>query len=99
MDNDKLSQDALREELREEVVRILGYSLSNIPININSEQTAKVLDISPGTLAVWRSTGRYNLKYIKIGRHAKYPVLGIIDFMIRRTRTHTGQMEVHSDYT
>jgi hypothetical protein len=28
--------------------------------------------LSVGTLAVWRSTKRYNLKYVKVGRWVRY---------------------------
>jgi len=33
---------------------------------------AEYLDVKTKTLAVWASTGRYNLKMIKIGSRAKY---------------------------
>jgi excisionase family DNA binding protein len=52
------------------------YSIKSI-IETKSEfltrkQAAKYLGISPGTLAVWGSTKRYDLFYIKMGSHAKY---------------------------
>ena len=31
-----------------------------------------MLDVSPGTLSVWRSTGRYALPFLKIGRKVRY---------------------------
>lgn len=33
---------------------------------------AAVLDVSPSTLSVWRSTGRYNLPFLKVGRKVRY---------------------------
>ncbi len=59
---------------------------------LNDIQAAEALGISPGTLSVWRSTGRYNLPYSKIGRRVKYKVGDLREFIQRRTQTHTGQM-------
>lgn len=36
--------------------------------------TANFLKLSPGTLSVWRSTGRGKLPYIKVGRAVRYQV-------------------------
>jgi hypothetical protein len=35
-------------------------------------ETASVLRVSVGTLAVWRATKRYPLVYIKCGRSVRY---------------------------
>jgi len=35
-------------------------------------EAAQVLDIKPGTLQVWRSTKRYPLPYLKVGRLVRY---------------------------
>ncbi len=53
---------------------------------------AEALGISRGTLSVWRSVGRYNLPYTKIGRRVKYKAGDLREFIQRRTQTHTGQM-------
>ena len=45
---------------------------------------AEVLDLRPGTLAVWRSTGRYNLPYLKVGRKVRYRRSDLIDWMASR---------------
>ncbi len=50
-----------------------------------------VLDVEPGTLSVWRSTGRYDLPYVKSGRKVRYRVGDLLEFIERRTRTHAGQ--------
>lgn len=39
---------------------------------LTPEEAAEILGISPGTLTVWRSTGRYNLPYVKVGRAVRY---------------------------
>lgn len=42
------------------------------PQLLNREQAAAYLGVRPQTLAVWRSTGRYNLPVIKVGRCVRY---------------------------
>lgn len=54
-------------------------------------EAATALDIKPETLANWRCTGRYALPFVRIGRLPKYRVGDLLDFIERRTRTHTGQ--------
>lgn len=58
---------------------------------LDDKQTALALGVSPGTLSVWRSVGRYDLKYIKVGRKVRYRVSDVLAFLERRAKTHTGQ--------
>lgn len=71
-----------------------------LPVNLDALPDSHLLDdidaaaalgIAPGTLSVWRSVGRYNLKFSKIGRRVKYRVGDLREFIARRTATHTGQ--------
>lgn len=39
---------------------------------VDESEAAKILDTSPGTLSVWRCTGRYALPFVKIGRKVRY---------------------------
>ena len=39
---------------------------------LDDKAAAAMLDVSPGTLSVWRSTGRYALPFLKIGRKVRY---------------------------
>ena len=39
---------------------------------LSREQAAAYLGVSPSTLAVWKSTGRYGLPVCKVGRLVKY---------------------------
>lgn len=48
---------------------------------------AAVLAVTPGTLAVWRCTGRYNLPFIKIGRKVRYRRTDLDAWLDARTRT------------
>lgn len=38
----------------------------------DEKAAAQFLCVSPGTLSVWRSTGRYSLKFLKVGRKVFY---------------------------
>ena len=42
---------------------------------------SNAIGISEGTLAVWRCTGRYPLRYIKVGKSVKYRVGDVRDFL------------------
>lgn len=39
---------------------------------LDRKTAAKYLNVSPGTLAVWDCTKRYDLKPIKVGRAVRY---------------------------
>ena len=39
---------------------------------LTEDQAAELLGVSPDTLSVWRSTRRYDLTFIKIGRLVRY---------------------------
>jgi len=53
---------------------------------LDEKAAAQFLDTSPGTLSVWRSTGRYNLAFIKIGRNVRYRRADLIAWLEKRTR-------------
>jgi hypothetical protein len=42
------------------------------------------------TLAVWRCTKRYSLRYIRIGRHIRYDALELERFLKRQTVSDEG---------
>jgi hypothetical protein len=49
------------------------------------------LKTKESTLAVWRSTGRYDLPFVKVGRKVCYRVGDLVAFVESRTVSHTGQ--------
>ena len=57
---------------------------------LDDQQAAAVLKTKPATLSVWRSTGRYNLPYIKIGRLVRYRAGDLKAFINGRVHAHTG---------
>jgi len=46
---------------------------------------AEYLDIQAQTLAVWRSTRRYTLRYVKVGRYVRYRKSDLDAFLAERT--------------
>lgn len=52
-------------------------------------QAAEILGVTHQTLAVWRSTGRYNLPFVKVGRRVMYRLTDIQGFIEERLRDHT----------
>lgn len=59
---------------------------------LSEASAAAVLGVNPGTLAVWRCTGRYNLPFIKIGRKVRYRRADLDAWLI--TRTHNNNTTV-----
>ena len=56
---------------------------------LTRRQVADMLGISHGTLMVWRSTGRYDLAYVKVGRRVMYQLSEVNRFIESRTQFHT----------
>ena len=68
----------------------LDLAITAASFLLDDIQVAEILGISTGTLSVWRSTGRYALPFVKIGRRVKYKAGDIRDFIEKRTRQHSG---------
>lgn len=49
-------------------------------------EAAQILDLKPGTLGVWRSTKRYPLPFIKVGRLVRYRQSDLEAFLTARTQ-------------
>lgn len=53
---------------------------------VDENTAASILGVAPGTLQVWRSTGRYGIPFIKIGRLVKYRASALNEWIESRTR-------------
>lgn len=51
---------------------------------LSREQAAEYLGVTPQTLAVWASTHRYDLPFVKIGRLVKYRKADLDTFITSR---------------
>lgn len=52
---------------------------------LTTKEAASLLNISPGTLRVWRCQGKHHLPYIKIGSRVRYPETAILNFIEENT--------------
>ena len=53
---------------------------------LDEKQAAAKLGITPGTLSVWRSTGRYSLPFVKVGRNVRYRSSDLDRWLVSRTQ-------------
>ena len=67
-----------------EIGRTLGYPPEAIPTQIDEKKTAEVLGVKVSTLTNWRTTGRYALPYVKVGRLVRYRVVDLANWIARR---------------
>jgi len=52
---------------------------------VSPREAAAFLGVQPQTLALWRSTGRYGLRYFKVGKKAvRYSVTDLERFVASR---------------
>ena len=52
---------------------------------LNRSEAAKLLGVKENTLAVWASSKRYKLPYVKVGRLVRYRKSDVIRFLQQRT--------------
>jgi excisionase family DNA binding protein len=60
---------------------------------LNTADAAEFLGVKPQTLNLWRSTGRVNLPYLKVGRNVRYRRSDLEAFLASCERRHTGESE------
>lgn len=53
---------------------------------LTESEAAELLRISPGTLSVWRSTGRHDLPFVKVGGAVRYSRMALEAWLQARTR-------------
>lgn len=54
---------------------------------LDQKQAAFILQVTPGTLSVWRSSGRYSIPFIKVGRLVRYRRADLENWLKSRTRS------------
>jgi len=52
---------------------------------LSRKEAAAFLGVKEITLAIWKSTQRYNIPVVKVGRLVKYRFSDLLDFVERRT--------------
>lgn len=53
---------------------------------LDENEAAKLLSLAAGTLSVWRSTGRYSVPFVKVGRLVRYKRTDLEAWISSRTR-------------
>jgi hypothetical protein len=51
---------------------------------LSERQAAQFIGVKPTTLQVWRTTKRYGLAYIKVGRLVRYRMSALQAFLVSR---------------
>lgn len=77
-------------EVKAEIANALGIKAHELPAQLSPAQTAKVLNVKPATLSVWRCLGRHKLPFVKTGKSPFYRLKDIIAFMQMRYFSHVG---------
>lgn len=54
---------------------------------LDETEAAQYLTLAPGTLSVWRSTGRYSIPFVKVGRRVRYRRGDLDAWLESRTRS------------
>jgi excisionase family DNA binding protein len=57
-------------------------------------EAAKILRVTAKTLGLWRCLRRYDLPYVKAGRHVRYKLTDIEKFIAARTRPGIAEVSV-----
>lgn len=56
-------------------------------------EAAKILDTRPSALSAWRSTGRYALPFLKVGRKVRYRRSDLAAWLVSRTCASGGKAQ------
>tara|TARA_R110002072_G_scaffold144616_1_gene290657 strand:+ start:558 stop:881 length:324 start_codon:yes stop_codon:yes gene_type:complete len=86
---------ALPKSAQASLFHQLGYGTADYlgdDVLVNDQVAAAELDIAPVTLSIWRSTGRYHLPYVKVGRLVKYQ-MGDLRAFKRSRRVDTSDLQ------
>ncbi len=52
---------------------------------LTTREAADFLGVKPGTLDTWRSSKRYGLSYVKVGKHIRYRPSDLQEWIDSRT--------------
>ena len=63
------------------------------PKLLTRDEAAAYLNVKPNTLAIWATTGRYDLPFVRIGRCVRYRLADLEAFIERQTSTSTSEAD------
>ncbi len=61
----------------------------NISRLLSPKEVSEILNVAESTLAIWRSVGRFELKFVKAGRKVGYRQEDVEEFIRKRTKIQT----------
>ena len=67
----------------------MNIPTKNTPLTsdlLDENEAAKLLSLAAGTLSDWRSTGRYSVPFVKVGRLVRYKRTDLEAWISSRTR-------------
>lgn len=85
----KTTDSVTIEAIKAEILAQLNCDPKHPPVQIDDKSAAAALGVQANTLAVWRSSGRYRLPFIKVGRSVKYRLSDLAEFIANRTACNT----------
>jgi excisionase family DNA binding protein len=59
---------------------------------LTTEEAAALLTVAPGSLEVWRSTGRYQIPFLKVGYKVRYRMSDLLAWLETRQASQTGEI-------
>jgi len=68
---------------------IRGVLLQHDDPSFKTPEAAAYLGVATNTLEIWRSTGRYDLPFEKVGRHVRYRKSALDAWRAARTHSST----------
>ena len=68
----------------------LNYDALPDSVLLKDAQAAAFLDLAPGTMSVWRCTGRESIPYLKVGRNVRYRLGDLRRWLNERIHRHCG---------
>lgn len=71
----------------EQTTTTLPQIIQRAPDLLDEKSAAALLAVTPGTLSVWRSTGRYSIPFVKVGRCVRYSRIALEEWLESRTRS------------
>ena len=75
----------MSQQQTQSLTEIIGQSATLNDL-LDEKQAASVLNVKPGTLSVWRSTGRYGIRFYKVGRCVRYRLGDLNAWLESRTQ-------------
>lgn len=60
---------------------------------LTREQAAEFLGVSPGTLAHWACSGRFGLRYFRVGRSVRYRQSDLEAWLEKRSATSAADLQ------